>query len=59
MFGCGGDDLRPRALNLSVEGHTDDRGTNAANLKLSQGRTDSVVLWLTQHGGAVTPASND
>ncbi len=40
----------PQITRLSVEGHTDDRGGNAMNLTLSQGRTDSVVRWLTEHG---------
>jgi OOP family OmpA-OmpF porin len=40
----------PQITRMSVEGHTDDRGSNEMNLKLSQGRTESVVRWLTEHG---------
>ena len=35
---------------MSIEGHTDDRGDAAMNLKLSQGRATSVMTWLSQHG---------
>ncbi|MCL2724360.1 MAG: OmpA family protein [Polyangiaceae bacterium] len=35
---------------LSIEGHTDNRGGAAMNKKLSQGRADSVMQWLVQHG---------
>jgi outer membrane protein OmpA-like peptidoglycan-associated protein len=35
---------------MSIEGHTDDRGADDMNLKLSQGRAASVVAWLVQHG---------
>ena len=34
-----------------IEGHTDNVGTPANNLKLSQRRADSVVTYLTNHGG--------
>jgi outer membrane protein OmpA-like peptidoglycan-associated protein len=35
---------------MLIEGHTDDRGDDQMNLKLSQNRADSVKAWLTQHG---------
>lgn len=38
------------ALKLRVEGHTDDVGTPAANLKLSKERAASVKAWLVKAG---------
>jgi outer membrane protein OmpA-like peptidoglycan-associated protein len=35
---------------MSIEGHTDDRGGDDMNMKLSQGRAASVMAWLVQHG---------
>jgi len=35
---------------MSIEGHTDDRGADDMNLKLSEGRAASVLAWLVQHG---------
>ena len=40
----------PEIRHVSVEGHTDDVGEDAANLALSQRRAASVVAWLTGHG---------
>jgi len=40
----------PEIRHVSVEGHTDDVGDEAANLSLSQRRAASVVNWLTSHG---------
>jgi outer membrane protein OmpA-like peptidoglycan-associated protein len=40
--------------HLIVEGHTDDRGTQAYNLKLGGERAQSVAAWLKGHG---TPAA--
>lgn len=37
---------------ITVEGHTDDVGADAANQALSEARARSVVQWLTQHGVA-------
>jgi OOP family OmpA-OmpF porin len=34
-----------------IEGHTDEVGTTAANMKLSQTRADNVVTYLVGHGG--------
>ncbi|MFO0674029.1 MAG: OmpA family protein [Polyangiaceae bacterium] len=35
---------------MSIEGHTDDRGNDDMNMKLSQKRSDSVMRWLSEHG---------
>jgi outer membrane protein OmpA-like peptidoglycan-associated protein len=35
---------------VRIEGHTDDKGTDAYNAKLSQRRAASVVKWLVKHG---------
>jgi OmpA-OmpF porin, OOP family len=35
---------------LRIEGHTDNKGTDAANMKLSQARADAVVAWLVSKG---------
>lgn len=40
---------------IEVAGHTDDKGDDAANMKLSQGRSDAVVKWLVDKG-QVNPA---
>jgi outer membrane protein OmpA-like peptidoglycan-associated protein len=37
-------------LRVSIEGHTDNRGTAAYNMGLSARRAASVVEWLVQHG---------
>ncbi|MET0793999.1 MAG: OmpA family protein [Polyangiaceae bacterium] len=39
---------------LEVRGHSDSRGSAAANLGLSQRRAASVVKWLTSHGISAT-----
>lgn len=36
---------------LRIEGHTDDVGGDDHNMKLSQGRADAVIAWLTTKGG--------
>ena len=38
------------SVHVRVEGHTDSRGTDAYNLKLSQRRAESVVAYLTAKG---------
>ena len=35
---------------VEVQGHTDNRGYRALNMRLSQQRAESVRRWLTQHG---------
>lgn len=35
---------------VRVEGHTDDRGRDARNLRLSRDRAASVMRWLVEHG---------
>ena len=40
--------MDPR-LNLEVQGHTDNVGTEGYNQTLSEARARSVVVWLTQH----------
>jgi len=36
-------------LRIEVEGHTDTRGSDAHNLRLSQGRAATVRAWLLEH----------
>jgi serine/threonine protein kinase len=43
-------DEHPELGKVSVEGHTDNRGSAAYNKKLSGRRAASVVRWLTRHG---------
>ena len=42
------------ALAVEVQGHTDNVGGDDYNLKLSQGRADTVKAWLVAHGVAAT-----
>ncbi len=42
----------PQIKRVSVEGHTDNRGIPAANLKLSQDRAAAVVAYLVAQGVA-------
>src|SRR5690606_34460836 len=37
-------------IKIRVEGHTDSRGPNARNLKLSRGRAESVMTYLVGQG---------
>ncbi len=41
----------PDIVRVEVAGHTDSDGKDASNLKLSQGRAEAVVKWLTTKGG--------
>ena len=45
------------ALNVEVQGHTDNVGGDAYNQKLSEARAKSVVAWLTAHGIAASRLS--
>jgi outer membrane protein OmpA-like peptidoglycan-associated protein len=36
-------------FRVQIEGHTDNTGSKAKNMKLSQARAEAVVAWLTQH----------
>jgi outer membrane protein OmpA-like peptidoglycan-associated protein len=40
----------PEIHRVSIEGHTDDVGDDAANMALSERRAQSVMRWLTEHG---------
>jgi outer membrane protein OmpA-like peptidoglycan-associated protein len=40
----------PQVQRLEVQGHTDNRGTPAHNLQLSQQRAETVVRWLVGFG---------
>lgn len=39
-----------KTLELEIAGHTDNIGSDAANMKLSQARAQSVVNYLIEHG---------
>jgi OOP family OmpA-OmpF porin len=40
----------PGIKKMSIEGHTDNRGSAEINKRLSQDRANSVMNWLVQHG---------
>lgn len=40
----------PDIQKLSIEGHTDERGSDALNLNLSRARAEAVRAWLVAHG---------
>ncbi len=40
----------PEIRMLRIDGHTDSRGSDASNLKLSQARAASVMRWLVENG---------
>lgn len=42
----------PEITRVEVQGHTDEVGTRDFNQRLSRGRAEAVVLWLSQHGVA-------
>jgi OmpA-OmpF porin, OOP family len=42
----------PEILEVSIEGHTDDKGSVAFNMSLSQRRADAVKAWLAERGVA-------
>ena len=39
----------PELTLLEIQGHTDDQGTPEYNLKLSQARSEAVMLYMVQH----------
>lgn len=39
----------PQVTLLRIEGHTDDKGSAPANMKLSQARAEAVITWLVAH----------
>lgn len=43
-------EANPQIAHLRIEGHTDDRGNDKANLALSKRRGASVVRWLSERG---------
>jgi outer membrane protein OmpA-like peptidoglycan-associated protein len=43
--------VTPNIHRMSIEGHTDNRGSAALNLHLSQARSESVMNWLIGRGG--------
>jgi outer membrane protein OmpA-like peptidoglycan-associated protein len=44
----------PETLNFRIEGHTDSKGSNAANLKLSQNRANAVRDYIVGKGIATS-----
>ncbi|MEZ4315627.1 MAG: OmpA family protein [Polyangiaceae bacterium] len=40
----------PEIARVAVDGHTDNRGTEASNLDLSRSRAVSVMKWLVDKG---------
>jgi outer membrane protein OmpA-like peptidoglycan-associated protein len=36
----------PQVTRVEVQGHTDDQGTSAVNMELSQKRAEAVRAWL-------------
>jgi outer membrane protein OmpA-like peptidoglycan-associated protein len=42
--------VTPSIHRMAIEGHTDNRGSAALNLHLSQARSESVMAWLVSHG---------
>jgi OOP family OmpA-OmpF porin len=43
-------DQNPGFSRVRIEGHTDNVGKSADNMKLSQDRAAAVVKWLSDHG---------
>ncbi len=43
-------EVNPQVRRVRIEGHTDNRGSNASNLKLSQRRAEAVMSYLVRAG---------
>lgn len=43
----------PDVTRVRIEGHTDDRGSDRSNFRLSRARAASVLRWLQEHGVAI------
>ena len=43
--------VTPSIKRMSIEGHTDNRGSAVLNLNLSDARAHSVMTWLVTRGG--------
>jgi outer membrane protein OmpA-like peptidoglycan-associated protein len=48
----------PEVQHVSIEGHTDSRGSREANVKLSEGRAEAVRQWLLKQGIAADRMSS-
>jgi len=51
-------DPRLRGATFTIEGHTDARGGESYNMKLSRRRADAVVRYLTQKGAPAKLTAN-
>ena len=49
--------VKNKALNIEIQGHTDNVGSDAYNQTLSEARAGAVVDWLTKHGGTAARLS--
>ena len=49
--------VKNKTLQIEVQGHTDNVGTDAYNQTLSEARAGAVVDWLTKHGGTAARLS--
>lgn len=41
----------PQVIKVQIEGHTDNRGKDELNMKLSKGRAEAVRRWMVEKGG--------
>lgn len=51
------DSIAITGLKVQIDGYTDNTGTDAVNIPLSQGRADKVKSWLQQHARRNFPNS--
>ncbi|MEJ7732049.1 MAG: OmpA family protein [Polyangiaceae bacterium] len=47
-------EVTPEIEHVTIEGHTDDRGPDELNERLSQARAESVLRYLVEHGIAAS-----